>query len=117
MVLKRPIDHRLSNPRVSIMDLEAGDDSTRGALLECATRQDLFEDVFVWSATLPKESVNALSSAGFEPAVQGDSMPDDRKVLVRQTDGTRLTEDWHIDGVRILDGANWDMRMIYSMAG
>ncbi len=117
MVLKRTIGNGGVSPRVSIVDLEAVDQRTRDVLLQCGTRQDLFEELFVWSATLPKESQEALSIAGFRPLDQSPLGQGNRKILVRPTDDTRLTEDWHIDGIRILESANWDMRMIYSMAG
>ncbi len=117
MILSKKFENDGSNPRVSIVDLEAVNDRTLDVLLECGTRQDLFEELFVWSATLPRRSLAALSGAGFKPPTQRQRVSAMPKILVRPTDDARLTEDWYIDGIRIDERASWDMKMIYSMAG
>jgi hypothetical protein len=38
-------------------------------------------------------------------------------LLVRSCDPAEPPEDWQLNGVRLLDPRQWDMRMIYSMAG
>ena len=117
MILKRAIDLGGANPRVCVVDLEAVDDRTRDALLECLTRHDLFEELFVWSATLSGKALDVLSGAGFAATSQRHPAPAMPKVLVRATDATRLAEDWRVEGMRLLETASWDMRMLYSMAG
>ena len=115
LVLKRKIDDRETSPRVSVVDLEAVDERTRDALLEVVTRRDLFEELYLWSNTVPGKSRGALSRAGFTALDQTSSVRATPRILVRPTDSARLTEDWCIDGIRILERDNWDMRMIYSM--
>jgi len=117
VILKRKIDYGGINPGVSIVDLEAVDHRAHDVLLEFATRPGLFAELFVWASTFPERSLHALSRAGFRALAQTSSVHPNPKILVRPTDDTRLAEDWCIDGIRILDPANWDMRMIYTMAG
>ena len=105
-----------SRARVNIVDLEAVNEQVQDALLETILRPGLLMEVFAWSVTLPIRVRDALSRAGFKlyqpnEAVAGPT------IIVRSTDDFQQSADLIVDGLRIVDIRNWDMRMIYSMAG
>jgi len=70
-----------------------------------------------WRATLSPSVTGALDRLGFEPVDIERATRGWPCVLVRAVDDTRLDEDWTLHGTRLLDLANWDMRMLYTMAG
>ena len=103
------------SPTVHIVDLEANDENSKLALLEAAAAGDLFDGPVVWSATLSKPCKDFLASIKYDAvasAFQGHPC-----LLVRATDDTRLEDEWQLRGIRLTDMSNWDMRMIYTMAG
>lgn len=105
------------NPRVHIVDLEAVDECVSAALLEAAARLGKFTELVTWRATLSPSVTGALDRLGFEPVDIERATRGWPCVLVRAVDDTRLDEDWTLHGTRLLDLANWDMRMLYTMAG
>jgi acyl carrier protein len=112
LVLKRTIN---SSSRVSIVDLEAVNDRVQSALLETAVSVGAFAELFVWTATADDELLRQLHTLKFAPIEQNVlSQP---CFLVRPIEDERLNEDWRLGDTRLLDLKNWNVRMLYSMAG
>ena len=117
LVVRRHLGLDGPDPRVRIVDLEAVDDCSRKALLETVTRPGLFADLEAWAATLQPPDISFLKRAGLESVVQHRALQGHPCILVRPADDARLEKPWHLDGVPLLDLRNWDLRMLYSMAG
>jgi GNAT superfamily N-acetyltransferase len=116
LVLQRDLT-RPNLTRTNIVDWEASDNRVRAELLEAAIAWGGFHELVTWAAALPRESQPVLSAAGFEPVDQAKTARGLPCVLVRPVREDRLGEDWTIAGRRLLDPANWDLRMLYSMHG
>jgi GNAT superfamily N-acetyltransferase len=106
------------NPtRVRIVDLEGTSESVRSALLDAAIGLGRFRELFAWSATLSDETRNYLATRGFKSAELDLRVRGCPCVLVRkvssQTDGSK----WMPDNHRLTNLKDWDMRMLYTMAG
>jgi GNAT superfamily N-acetyltransferase/acyl carrier protein len=108
---------RSADALVSIVDLEFSDDPTRQALIELATRPGLIRELDAWSATLDRSTNDHLSRVGFKPARPAHAVKGHPCILVRTIENGRSEAPWQLHGVPLLDMHNWDMRMIYSMAG
>ena len=117
LVVRRHRGLDAPDPRVRLVDLEVVDESTRRALLEAVARPGLFADLEAWSATLDPLDDRCLQRAGLKSVVQSQALQGHPCILVRPADDARLEEPWHLDGVPLLDLRNWDLRMLYSMAG
>ena len=106
------------NPtKVRIVDLEGTSASIRSALLDAAIDLGRFRELFAWSATLPDETRNHLSVRGFKPAeldLRARGWP---CVLVRSVSPRPDESKWMLGHYRLTDLADWDMRMLYTMAG
>jgi GNAT superfamily N-acetyltransferase len=101
--------------RASIVDWEATNPEVRSNLLEVALRLGNFDALSIWTATLPKAVKVLLEKNGFrllsEPKSKRQYRP---TVLVRPVRDDALKADWIIGDRRLLDLANWDLRMINS---
>jgi len=105
------------DPKVVVADLEAIDERTRTALLGAVVRPGMFDHLYAWSATLKPADIEFLGSAGFRSVVADYKIRRHPQILVRPTSVARPETPWCLDGLSLLDPCNWDMRMIYSMAG
>lgn len=105
------------DPKVVIADLEAIDEGTRTALLDAVVRPGVFDHLYAWSATLKPADIEFLGRAGFRSAVANYKNRRNPQILVCPTGLTRSETPWWLDGLSLLEPCNWDMRMIYSMAG
>jgi len=103
--------------RVVIADIEAIDERTRAALLEAVVRPGSFEHLYAWSATLRTGDIGFLEKCGFTPAIGTDDVHAHPQILGRPTGDATCEASWCLYGVSLLEACNWDMRMIYSMAG
>jgi hypothetical protein len=99
------------------VDWEANDMQVRTDLLQAAIHWGNFVDLRTWSATLPQETKTLLQNTGFNSVDETVSMPGSYStVLVRPVHDEMLMADWVFAGRRLLDLANWKLRMIYSDA-
>lgn len=114
LVLKRTIH---SSARVSIVDLEAVNSSIRSALLETAVSAGAFAELLVWTATANDELLSQLRTLKFGPIDHEQNILNQPCFLVRPIENERLDDDWRLGDTRLLDLKNWDVRMLYSMAG
>jgi hypothetical protein len=98
--------------RVSIVDLEAGDDATRNALLGAAADSG-FAELHAWARTLDARGSEQLRTQGFVPEDGGF----DTGVLVRAMADERISTEWRLGDQSLTDIEDWDLRMIYSAMG
>jgi hypothetical protein len=100
---------------VSIVDWEATNAQARADLLQAAIHWGNFGSLTIWSATLPDEAKTLLQIADFkELEGTGNTTRYVPTVLVRPIRDEMLKGDWVLADRRLLDLANWDLRMIYS---
>lgn len=102
---------------MNIVDLEAINAGAQAALLEAAVEAGAFAELVIWSATANDQLLNHLVANGFTPVDQELTALGCPCILVRPTKDEYLDEDWRLGDTRLLDPANWDMRMLFSMAG
>ena len=107
---------------ISIVDWEATNIKVRADLLQTAMQWGKFDELTIWTATLPAEVKTLLRNAGFrilgktESIGRAYSVSAPRPtVLLRAVRQDMLKEtDWLMAQRRLLDLDNWDLRMIYS---
>ena len=116
LVLRRPVDAaRARRGSITIVDWEAATTAVRAGLLQAATEWGNFHRLTVWSATLPGDVKEVLRDYGFTPVETRGVMAASRPtMLVRPLRKELLQGEWSWGGRRLLDLANWDLRMIYS---
>lgn len=117
LILATPIVGAPWVGRVNIVDWEARDESVQADLLEAALASGGFSEIVAWTATLQPEARRLLRGRGFVPVDAHRTARGFPCILVRPIREERLREDWVVSGRRLLDMANWDLRMIYSMHG
>ncbi len=104
----------LSDSRqINVVDWQASSGEVRAELLRAAVRSCRFEDLTIWSATLSEDARALLRDAGFRRIVEV-SVP--RRILVRSVQDELPGEQWVVGGRRLLDLADWDLRMVDSDA-
>jgi hypothetical protein len=67
--------------------------------------------------SLPPDTERLLGESGFRPVTRHRLMPRGTAVLVRSVAAAPGEPGPALGGRSLLDAANWDMRMLYSMAG
>jgi GNAT superfamily N-acetyltransferase len=102
---------------VNIVDWEAATPDIREELLRAAVDWGNFPQLTIWTATVPGDTLAAVSRAGFVPVDAGSRMRSSPTILVRDVRRPKPASDMILGGRRLLDPASWDMRMVYSMAG
>ena len=102
--------------RVNVVDWEATEAPIRGMLLDAALT-GRFTELVVWTAPLDAETRDLLRRRAFTPIDEADAARGVPGILIRSVRDDRLRTNWTIGGRRLLDLANWDMRMLYSMHG
>lgn len=119
LVLQEATSPRFDPEILNIVDWEASDPTIRRRLLEGAMAECSHDrTVVAWTATLPPDLVALLAEYGFRHV---DSPHDASRaapaILMRPVLLDQSTGDWQLAGRRLLDQANWDLRLIYSMHG
>lgn len=76
-----------------------------------------FPELTIWTATVPPDTLAAVSRAGFVPIGTSSRTRSSHTILVCDTRRPRPAPDMMLAGRRLLDLDTWDMRMVYSMAG
>jgi GNAT superfamily N-acetyltransferase len=103
--------------RVSIADWEARDDAVRADLLSAALSHGRFLELVAWSAAVPGAARALLEHSGFAPVDAQKTAQGFPCILVRPIGGELPAADWSVAGRRLLEPADWDLRMVYSMHG
>ncbi|MBA2449738.1 MAG: hypothetical protein H0V51_17080 [Chloroflexi bacterium] len=106
---------------VRIVDWEATETRVRADLLEAAIRWGEFDELAIWSVTLPEEARALLREAGFNvsaaPASIGRAYrgrAHGSRLLVRPVRPEMPPAEWVVADRPLLDLEQWDLRMIYS---
>ena len=102
---------------VSIVDLEAVNGRVRAGLLKAAVTAGAFRDLAIWTSTADTQMLEQLAALRFE---RPDSQPAalGQPFLIRMIDLDAPETEWRLeDGRQLLEAGNWDIRMLYSMAG
>jgi hypothetical protein len=87
-------------------------------LLDAAIDLGRFQELFAWAATLSDESRNHLLSVRrFKPAELDMRAHGCPCVLVKRVSTQPEGSNWMLGNYRLTDLADWDMRMLYTMAG
>jgi len=102
--------------RVNVVDWEAIDPTTRWTLLDTAVTGS-FGELVVWSAALDAENRDLLRRRAFAPIDEADAARGVPGILIRPVRDDALRGQWTVGGRGLLDVANWDLRMLYSMHG
>ena len=117
LVLQRYLSERADQSCVSIVDWEAADEGVRAGLLQAALDWGRFARVHVWTINA-SEPVRALQRRhGFAAADADGVRARSSGLLVRRLVDARSGEPWTLGRRDLLDIADWDLRMLYSMAG
>lgn len=102
---------------VLIVDWEGTRPRVRGDLLRAAIRRCYRGPLLIWSATLDADATRQLQTTGFRPMDESQGIKNYHPgVLVRATSDDKPAADWAVRGRRLLNLADWDLRMIYSDA-
>jgi len=121
LVLQEYVSEFGNRGRVNIVDWEATSKRVRAGLLHAAIHLSPFADLNIWTATLREETKRLLRDVGFRPVHEGQEGAgvdqDQPCLLVRSVRDNMPETEWSFERHRLLDMANWDIRMIYSMQG
>jgi len=116
MVLQCQPGGQAGSARVNIVEWEATSATIREALLDAALR-GAFAELVIWSASMDTNTRDLLRRRAFAPIDEADAARGVPGILIRPVRDDALRAEWTIHGRRLLDLANWDMRMLYSMHG
>ncbi|MGH9369324.1 MAG: GNAT family N-acetyltransferase [Thermoanaerobaculia bacterium] len=103
--------------RVHVVDWEARDEVVRADLLHAALDGGEYPELVAWATTLAPAARRLVEENGFRPVDREKKARGIPCVLVRPIREEGLSGDWTVAGRRLLDPADWDLRMIYSMHG
>lgn len=103
--------------RVHLVDWEARDEGVRADLLRAALGGGAYPELWAWASTLSASARRLLQGNGFRPRDRVKTAQGFPCVLVRPLTAEGATSEWKVGGRRLLDLADWDLRMIYSMHG
>jgi len=114
------LHHRLGESsglqRVNLVDWEGTDDQVRAGLLDAVLRWGRIPRLETWTAGVPESARAHLRDLGFErlsPQSQGRW---GHHLLVRRLGHGPMTP-WGFGNRDLLNMEDWDLRMLYSMAG
>jgi len=103
--------------RVNIADWEATGQPVRLALLRAATEWGRLSEMGAWTFGLPEESASMLRDAGFAQVSRQRLVRDGPMVLVRSVVPPPRPGGPRLGPLALMERPNWDLRMLYSMAG
>jgi GNAT superfamily N-acetyltransferase len=95
---------------VHVVEWEASLPAVREALLRAAVERGRFHDLRIWSSCLPEDSRALLRDLGFRRAGEAHGAAE-RRLMIRPVRDEMLEKDWTLAGRRLLDVAEWDLRM------
>jgi len=118
LVLQQCTSELANREEVNVVDWEASSAEIRAELLRAALALARTSQITVWSATLPHETTELLSKSGFGLQKRSPgTAPPGPAILIRPVRKEWLERQWLFSGLALLDLANWDLRMLYSMCG
>ena len=117
LVLQRYLSDRLDQGCVNIVDWEASDEEIQTGLLEAALRWGRFPRIQTWTVGTREPVWTLLRHHGFEAPEPSGAQTLGNGLLVHRLDDLLSNERWMLGGRDLLNIADWDLRMLYSMAG
>jgi GNAT superfamily N-acetyltransferase len=119
LVLQEYVSELRPAAQVNIVDWEGTSREVREGLFNAALSLCPFPDLNIWTATLPEELKSLVRDAGFRLVHEATAGTRDipPSLLVRSLQAGVPAAEWALDRRRMLDMANWDVRMVYSMNG
>jgi len=116
-VLQRYLSDRADSVLVNIADWEASDERVRAGLLDAALSRGRFSRVDAWAASASEFTRSLLQARGFRPPEPDTVRLRSDGLLVGQLGEGPRAEPWLLGSRDVLKIENWDLRMLYSMAG
>lgn len=103
---------------LSVVDWEGTTDIVLRRLMEGACRLARGRGLLTWRATLSAEKLAVLADQGFrsEPQTKSQSFRQPA-LLVKALASDRPSSEWTIGERQLLQSADWDLRLLYSMSG
>jgi GNAT superfamily N-acetyltransferase len=117
LVLQEYTSDRADRIRLNIVDWEGITPAIQSGLLEAAVVFANDRPLWMWAATLPQLAADMLKQRGFRMRGTEPALPAPPSVLVRPLRHDLADGEWQLAGQSLLDLANWDLRMLYSMHG
>jgi GNAT superfamily N-acetyltransferase len=117
LVLQRYLSERTDQRCVNIVDWEGADERVRAKLLAAAIEWGNFDSLSAWSVGAGEPVRALLVEHGFTAGESDGLRARHSGLLVRPLAATAQGGRWIIGRRDLLDLANWDLRMLYSMAG
>jgi hypothetical protein len=99
------------------VDWEGTTPAAQSGLLEAASIFANDRPLWIWAATLPQLAIDMLKQRGFRTPGMPPDPPLPPSILVRPLCHDPSDGEWRLVGQTMLDLANWDLRMLYSMHG
>jgi hypothetical protein len=107
----------INDGKANIVEWEATDLEISDQLLKAAIQLGNFKEVSIWSETLSAKLKQLLTYHGFNFQEFNEEEPSNHfppLVLIKPIQTNRLTSNWEIDGINMLDMHKWDLQAIYS---
>jgi GNAT superfamily N-acetyltransferase len=117
IVLQAPVYAYDGKARVNIVDWEVSNVQVWAGLLQAAIGWGNFDKLTIWSATLSDETNAILQEMDFKFVNKTGRITQDidlTSIMTRPVRQDMLQTDWVVADRRLLDSANWDLRMIFS---
>jgi GNAT superfamily N-acetyltransferase len=115
LVLQRRVVGRGDRGIVSIADWEAADELTRRDLLRAALQRSRYARIQAWTVSLDEAGRALLRDHGFVTE-ESNSRGSRKGLLVRRLQDAEPTARWSLGSRDLSSIADWDLRMLYSMA-
>ena len=116
LVLQRYLSKRADTGCVNIVDWEAADEHVRAELLRAALQWGRFPRVHTWAVGRDDATRTLLRDQGFV-AEQRTGVRQQSGLLIHPLGHTPASAIWQLGRRDLLRIADWDPRMLYSMAG
>lgn len=114
LVLQRSLSDRADRARVNVADGEADGDAVSAALLRAALDLGRFDRIQAWTTGVPDAARSLLRERGFAAPV-ANVHTRSGGLLVFRLGGGPAPAAWTLGCRNLLDIADWDLRMLYSM--
>jgi GNAT superfamily N-acetyltransferase len=103
--------------RLNIVDWEGSSPAVQWDLLRAACVVAHDRPLWIWAATLPEAAAGLLKGRDFRIVGEPPTLPAPPAILVHPLRNDQPEGDWQFADRSLLDLANWDLRMLYSMHG
>jgi hypothetical protein len=117
LVLQRYVSDRADRGCVNIVDWEASSEAIRTGLLTAALRAGRFTRLHTWTVSASEPLRILLRDQGFVAVEPAGVQARRGGLLVRRLDAANRDAPWMLGSRSLLRIAEWDLRMLYSMAG